>query len=165
MMNIQQKRDLLMSLPLMEQEQRWIMERLDTLSVKEQYQLSAAILRTGKLEELAGIVKANSLCALGQTSANPVVSTLKHFRQEYIDHIVDRNCTAKVCKNLMQYHIRRDACAGCGLCAKNCPADAIIRTDYTAPGKRLPAMEIVAAKCVKCGACMAGCKFHAIEKI
>ena len=118
-----------------------------------------------ELEELAGIVKANSLCALGQTSANPVVSTLKHFRQEYIDHIVDRNCTAKVCKNLMQYHIRRDACAGCGLCAKNCPADAIIRTDYTAPGKRLPAMEIVAAKCVKCGACMAGCKFHAIEKI
>ena len=94
-----------------------------------------------------------------------MVSTLKHFRQEYIDHIVDRNCTAKVCKNLMQYHIRRDACAGCGLCAKNCPADAIIRTDYTAPGKRLPAMEIVAAKCVKCGACMAGCKFHAIEKI
>ena len=117
-----------------------------------------------ELEELAKTVKTNSLCALGQTSANPVVSTLKHFRDEYVAHIVDKKCPAKVCKNLMQYKIVKENCAGCGMCAKACPAEAISRTDYVAPGKKLAAMQIDPAKCVKCGACMATCKFKAIVK-
>ncbi len=117
-----------------------------------------------ELEELANVVKSNSLCALGQTSANPVVSTLKHFRDEYIAHIVDKKCPAHVCKNLMSYEIVKDKCFGCGMCAKQCPADAISKTDYVAPGKKLPALEIDPNKCVKCGACMAGCKFSAIIK-
>jgi len=117
-----------------------------------------------ELEELSATVKANSLCALGQTAANPVVSTLTHFRDEYIAHIVDRTCPAKVCKNLMQYTIIQDKCFGCGVCAKACPANCIEKTDYTAPGKKLPSYQIDAAKCVKCGACIATCKFKAIVK-
>jgi NADP-reducing hydrogenase subunit HndC len=117
-----------------------------------------------ELEELASTLKTNSLCALGQTAANPVMSTIKHFRNEYIAHIVDKKCPAKVCKNLMQYKIDKDKCAGCGMCKKACPADAISKTDYVAPGKKLPAHEIDPAKCVKCGACMATCKFKAIYK-
>ena len=117
-----------------------------------------------ELEELSKTVKANSLCALGQTSANPINSTLKHFRDEYIAHIQDKRCPAGVCKNLMQYAIDKDKCIGCGMCARGCPADAISKTDYIAPGKKLPAMEIDPDKCVKCGACMAACKVKAIIK-
>lgn len=116
------------------------------------------------LEELASTTKANSLCALGQTAANPVLSTLSHFRDEYIAHIVDKKCPAKVCKNLMQYKVVKDNCIGCGMCAKACPASAISRTDYIAPGKKLAAMAIDPEKCVKCGACIATCKFGAIVK-
>ena len=118
-----------------------------------------------QLEELADTIKAGSLCALGQTAANPVLSTLKQFREEYIAHIVDRKCPAHVCKNLMQYHIDPEKCIGCGMCAKGCPASCITRTDYTAPGHKLASMAIDQSKCVKCGACISTCKFHAIEKI
>ena len=117
-----------------------------------------------ELEELGNTVKNNSLCALGQTAANPIMSTLAHFREEYIVHIVDKTCPAKVCKNLMCYTIEQDNCVGCGRCAKACPADAIEKTDYTAPGRKLPSYQIDAGKCVKCGACMATCKLKAIVK-
>ena len=117
-----------------------------------------------ELEELGETVKNNSLCALGQTAANPIMSTLAHFRDEYIAHIVDKTCPAKVCKNLMRYCIEQDNCIGCGRCAKACPADAIARTDYIAPGKKLASFQIDANKCVKCGACIATCKPKAIVK-
>ena len=117
-----------------------------------------------KLEELAYHIKANSLCGLGQTAPNPVLSTLRCFRDEYIAHVVDKKCPAGVCKDLLSFEIEKDKCIGCGMCAKQCPASAITRTDYIAPGKKLAAMEIDKSKCVKCGACIATCKFKAIIK-
>ena len=117
-----------------------------------------------ELEVLAENIKTNSLCGLGQTAPNPVLSTLKHFREEYVAHIIDKKCPAHICKNLMEYSIEKDKCFGCGVCVKACPADAIVKTDYVAPGKRLPAYEIDPQKCVKCGMCIASCKFKAIIK-
>ncbi|MBR2992169.1 MAG: NADH-quinone oxidoreductase subunit NuoF [Clostridiales bacterium] len=118
-----------------------------------------------ELEELSQTIKANSLCALGQTASNPVNSTLAHFRDEYLAHIVDKKCPAHVCKNLMSYTIDADKCIGCGMCAKGCPASCITRTDYVAEGHKLASMAIDADKCVKCGACISTCKFNAISKV
>ena len=117
-----------------------------------------------EMEELCYYIKNNALCGLGQTAPNPVLSTLRYFRDEYVAHIVDKKCPAGVCKKLLTYKIDREKCIGCGMCARQCPATAISKTDYTAPGKKLPAMEIDPQKCVKCGACMAACKFKAISK-
>ena len=117
-----------------------------------------------KLEYLCNYIKANSLCGLGQTAPNPVLSTLKFFRDEYVAHVVDKKCPAGVCKNLLKYTINKEKCIGCGKCAKNCPVDTIHKTDYIAPGHKLPSFEIDSSKCVKCGACMSGCKFGAISK-
>ncbi|MBQ5761691.1 MAG: NADH-quinone oxidoreductase subunit NuoF [Clostridia bacterium] len=110
-----------------------------------------------ELEELAATIKANSLCALGQTAANPVMSTLKHFRDEYIAHIQDKKCPAKVCKNLMQYKIVPELCKGCSLCSRKCPVNAI-------SGVIKSPFEIDQSKCIKCGMCVSSCKFNAIIK-
>ena len=108
-----------------------------------------------RLEELCNHLKTSSLCALGQTAPNPVLSTLRYFRDEYIAHIVDKKCPAGVCKDLLHYKIDPDKCKGCTLCARTCPADAII-------GSVREVHMINPEKCVKCGACMEKCRFGAI---
>ncbi|MDE5619312.1 MAG: NADH-quinone oxidoreductase subunit NuoF [Ruminococcus sp.] len=115
-----------------------------------------------KLEELCYHIKSNSLCGLGQTAPNPVLSTLRYFRDEYIAHVVEKRCPAGVCKDLLHFHVIKDKCFGCGLCARHCPADAITQTDYIAPGKKKAAYHIDKEKCIKCGACIGTCKFKAI---
>ena len=110
-----------------------------------------------KLEELAYYIKENSLCGLGQTAPNPVLATLKFFREEYIAHVVDKKCPAGVCKSLLNYSIVADKCKGCTLCARKCPVGAISGT------VKNPHV-IDTAKCIKCGACMDSCKFGAIIK-
>ena len=111
-----------------------------------------------ELEELSYTVQANSLCGLGQTAANPIVSTMKQFRDEYIAHIVDKTCPAHICKNLTQYYIVPELCKKCSLCARNCPVGAISGV----PGK--VAYVIDQSKCIKCGLCESACKFKAIIK-
>ena len=117
-----------------------------------------------KLEELCQYIKANSACGLGQTAPNPVLATLKFFRDEYIAHVKDKKCPAGVCKDLLTYTIDKDKCIGCGLCSRNCPVSTIHKTDYVAEGHKLPSYEIDPAKCIKCGVCMQNCKFSAISK-
>ncbi len=110
-----------------------------------------------RLEELCEAIKTSSLCGLGQTAPNPVLSTLRYFRDEYIAHVRDKKCPAGVCKKLLKFEINPDKCKGCSLCARKCPVGAItgeIKSPFT----------IDTNKCIKCGVCIESCKFGAIEK-
>ncbi|MBQ3023524.1 MAG: NADH-quinone oxidoreductase subunit NuoF [Clostridia bacterium] len=110
-----------------------------------------------RLELLCNSIKSASLCGLGQTAPNPVLSTLRYFRDEYVAHVVDKKCPAGVCKDLTSYFIVEDKCKGCSACARKCPVGAIsgeIKSPFT----------IDQSKCIKCGACVATCKFNAIIK-
>ncbi len=111
-----------------------------------------------QLEELSQTIKSGSLCGLGQTSANPVISTLTHFRDEYIAHIQNKECPAKVCKRLTRYFVEPDKCKKCSLCARQCPVGAITGVVGKEP------FVIDQDKCIKCGMCLASCKFKAIVK-
>lgn len=110
-----------------------------------------------KMEKLCYYIKNNSLCGLGQTAPNPVLSTLRYFKDEYIAHVVDKKCPAGVCSHLLQYKIDPDKCKGCTACARACPAGAI-------SGTVKEPHSIDPTKCLKCGACMSKCKFGAIIK-
>ncbi len=108
------------------------------------------------MESLAKVIKDTSLCGLGQGAPNPVLSTLRYFRKEYEAHIYDRRCPAKQCKGLLTYAIANDACTGCTLCARKCPAGAIV-------GERKMAHYIVDEKCIRCGMCAEVCRFSAVK--
>ena len=110
-----------------------------------------------RLEKLCHYIKENALCGLGQTAPNPVLSTLRYFRDEYIAHVTDKVCPAGACKALTNYYILEDQCRGCTLCARNCPVGAISGT------VKKPHV-IDRSKCIKCGACMEKCRFGAIVK-
>ena len=109
------------------------------------------------LEDLSEAVKANSLCGLGQTAANPVLSTMRQFKDEYIAHVVDKKCPAHICKDLMQYYIEPEKCKGCSKCSRVCPVGAI-------SGVIKQPFVIDQEKCIKCGMCISSCPFHAIIK-
>lgn len=108
-----------------------------------------------KLEQLSQEIKNNSLCGLGQTAPNPVLTTLKYFKDEYIAHIIEKKCPAKVCKSLLTYTIIPEKCTGCTVCAKNCPTNCI-------SGERKSIHFIRQEDCIKCGTCHTKCKFDAI---
>jgi len=110
------------------------------------------------LERLAELLADASLCALGKTAANPVISTIRYFRDEYEQHIRERRCPAKVCRGLFAYEIDPEACKGCGICRKNCPVDAI-------SGERKEPHVIDQAVCTKCGTCLDKCPFGAVLKV
>jgi len=110
------------------------------------------------LEEMAATIKDSSLCALGQTAPNPVLTTIKFFRDEYDAHIREKRCPAHSCSALLVYQIDAEACKGCGLCAKNCPQEAI-------SGERNDPHEIDQDLCIKCGVCFDVCKFGAVVKV
>ncbi len=140
---------------------RRMLEILESITSKPVHSEKASLERMKgimQLEKLATVIKDTSLCALGQSAPNPILSTLKWFREEYEEHIFERKCATRICTELRKYKIITDACTGCTLCAKKCPVDAIIGT-VKAPHF------IIEEKCIGCGVCMETCKFNAIEMI
>ena len=113
-----------------------------------------------KLGKIAEVTSVASLCALGQTSANPLLTTLRYFKDEYEAHINEKRCPALVCKNLISYYIDPEKCQACMICYRNCPADAII-------GEKMKIHIIDQSKCIKCGSCLDLCpsRFAAVKKI
>ena len=110
-----------------------------------------------RLERLAWLIKKSSLCGLGRAAPNPVLSTLEHFRDEYLAHVTERRCPAKRCAALLQYYILEDKCTGCTACARNCPVECI-------SGARRETHVIDQSRCVKCGRCFEVCRFHAVDR-
>ncbi|MCL2557440.1 MAG: 4Fe-4S binding protein, partial [Treponema sp.] len=123
-----------------------------------------------KLQEIGAAMTKASLCMLGGSAANPVLSTVKNFREEYLEHIRERKCRAGKCKNLLSFAIDPVKCSGCGVCVRKCPADCIVAEEAVEgkyPGRafKKPPYFIDKSKCVKCGECMAACKFGAISRL
>jgi NADP-reducing hydrogenase subunit HndC len=109
------------------------------------------------LDELAAIIKDSALCGLGQTAPNPVLSTIRYFREEYEAHIKEKRCPAGICANLVTYTIDQETCTGCGKCRRACPVEAIT-------GEKKEPHQIDQTKCIKCGACFDSCPFDAVRK-
>jgi len=107
------------------------------------------------LQRLADVIRDTSLCGLGQSAPNPVLSGLRYFREEYEEHLFERKCKSKVCKDILTFTIDPEACTGCGLCAKKCSAEAII-------GEKKQPHQIIEVKCTKCGMCYETCRLDAI---
>jgi NADH:ubiquinone oxidoreductase subunit F (NADH-binding) len=139
---------------------RRMSEILESITKKPLDENSHATLERFKgvmqLESLAEVMKDTSLCGLGQSAPNPVLSTLKYFREEYEEHIFDRKCKSNICTELRTYYIDIESCTGCSICAKKCPTEAII-------GTALHPYFIVQDKCIGCGICFETCKFSAIS--
>jgi NAD-dependent dihydropyrimidine dehydrogenase PreA subunit len=108
------------------------------------------------LQRLADVIRDTSLCGLGQTAPNPILSGLRYFKDEYEEHLYDRKCHAGVCKELLTFNINNDVCTGCGLCLRKCSSEAIV-------GEKGQAHYIVDDKCIRCGMCVETCKFNAIS--
>ena len=108
-----------------------------------------------KMQNLCNVIKDTSLCGLGQTSPNPVLSTMNNFYNEYLAHVVDHKCPSSQCKDLLRYEVIEENCVGCTACARNCPVNCI-------SGERKQVHYIDQALCIKCGACYEKCKFDAI---
>ena len=111
-----------------------------------------------KLERLARLCQQTALCGLGRAAPNPVLSSLKNFREEYREHIVEKKCKAKKCVALIRYQIDPETCIGCTVCARNCPVECI-------SGPRKTAHVIDQERCVKCGQCFEVCRFDAVERV
>ena len=118
-----------------------------------------------KLEAIGNAITKASLCMLGCTAANPVMSTIINFREEYIEHIHDKKCRSGKCKGLMSFTIDTPKCIGCSICAKKCPANCIVAEDAAKyPDKKKPPYIIRQEDCIKCGECLVVCKFNAVIK-